>query len=238
MAGRHEEVLGKNGIEIVQTIWPVVEASEMRRTIAETGYWRGEATQLRKDGTRIPVEASSVVLRDQGGQIAGYISAIRDISDRKAAEARIRRHIDHLTALSEIDRAISSSFDLNFVLLKLLDHVTGQLGADAADILVLSPSTNMLEYAAGLGFRTAALEHTRLSLGERHAGMVALERRTLHLTDLLAHPSDFVRSPDFRSEGFDTYFGLPLIVKGRVVGVLEVLQTQSPWVRIRNGLIF
>ncbi len=52
-----DDVLGANGVELLQTEWPEVDAGEMRRTIAETGYWRGEATQLRKDGTRIPVEA-------------------------------------------------------------------------------------------------------------------------------------------------------------------------------------
>ena len=236
-----DDVLGANGVDLLRTEWADVDAGEMRRSIAEAGHWRGEATQLRKDGTRIPVEVSSIVLRDQAAQITGYISAIRDITDRKAAESRIKRHIDHLTALSEIDRAISSSFDLKFVLLKLLAHVTGQLGADAADILVLDPSTNMLDYAAGLGFRTAALQHTRLHLGERHAGMVALERRTLHLTNLLAHTSDFVRSPEFISEGFDTYFGLPLIVKGKVVGVLEVfkrgpLAADQEWLDFLNTL--
>ena len=47
-----EEVLGRDGLEIVRTEWPAAEAKEMRRTIAETGDWRGEASQQRKDGTR------------------------------------------------------------------------------------------------------------------------------------------------------------------------------------------
>ena len=81
-----EEVLGQNGLEIVRTEWPTLKADEMRRTIAETGLWRGEATQARKDGRRIPVEISSLVVRDGSGQITGYISVNRDITERKQAE--------------------------------------------------------------------------------------------------------------------------------------------------------
>lgn len=94
---RAEEVLGQNGVEILQTHWPQEEANEMRREIAESGRWRGEATQLRKDGTRIPVEVSSMVLRDEHGQITGYVSVNRDITERKKAEA----HINDLLALNE-----------------------------------------------------------------------------------------------------------------------------------------
>jgi PAS domain S-box-containing protein len=83
------EVLGQNGLELIRTEWPAAETEEMRRTIAEVGHWRGEATQQRKDGTRIPVEVSSMVLRDPSGRITGYISLNRDISERKRAEEEI-----------------------------------------------------------------------------------------------------------------------------------------------------
>ncbi len=156
-----------------------------------------------------------------------FVAVFENITERKRAEANARRHIDHLMALSEIDRAISSSFDLHFVLFKLLAHVTGQLGVDATDILVLNASTDTLEYATGIGFRTTAFQHTRLRWGQGFAGTAALERRTVQATNLRTHQTDLLRSPNFKSEEFDAYFGLPLIVKGKVLGVLEVFQ-RSP----------
>jgi PAS domain S-box-containing protein len=85
-----EEVLGKFGLDITQTEYPGVDKAEMLRTIAEVGRWRGEATQVHKDGTRIPVEISSMVLRDETGRITGYVSVNRDITERKRAEAALR----------------------------------------------------------------------------------------------------------------------------------------------------
>ncbi|MBI5951151.1 MAG: PAS domain S-box protein [Chloroflexi bacterium] len=91
-----EEVLGRNGLELLRTEWPQKDAEVMRSTIAETGRWRGEATQLRKDGTRIPVEVSSMVLRDESGQITGYVSVNHEITERKQAEEALARQAEDL----------------------------------------------------------------------------------------------------------------------------------------------
>jgi PAS domain S-box-containing protein len=93
-----EEVLGRNGLGILRTEWFGVDADRMRRTIAETGRWRGEVTQTRKDGTRISVELSAIALRDESGQITGYVSVNRDISERKRAEEALQRSRDQLRA--------------------------------------------------------------------------------------------------------------------------------------------
>jgi PAS domain S-box-containing protein len=84
-----EEVIGQSGLEIMRTEWPAQDADEMRQSIAETGRWRGEATQIRKDGSHFPVEISSMVLYDDQGQVSGYVSVNRDITERKRMEHTI-----------------------------------------------------------------------------------------------------------------------------------------------------
>ena len=81
-----EEVLGRSSLEIVQTEDGSKDKDEMLRTIAKAGRWQGEVTQVRKDGTRIPVEVSSIVLQDENNQIVGYASVNRDITERKRIE--------------------------------------------------------------------------------------------------------------------------------------------------------
>ena len=94
-----EEVLGRDGTEILHTEWPLVQAEEMRRKIDETGHWFGEATQVRKDGTRISVEISSLVLRNDSGHIMGYVSANREITERKRIEEELRETNEYLENL-------------------------------------------------------------------------------------------------------------------------------------------
>lgn len=101
-----EEVLARNGLEVLQTEWPQADAELMRRMIEETGRWRGEATQLRKDGTRIPVEVSSMVLCDENGQVTGYVSVNRDITDRKRTEEALR---ERTSELEELNRELARS---------------------------------------------------------------------------------------------------------------------------------
>jgi HD-GYP domain-containing protein (c-di-GMP phosphodiesterase class II) len=130
--------------------------------------------------------------------------------------------LDQLQALHRIDQAIAGSMDLRTTLNVLLENVLTQLKADAASVLLFNPRLQMLEYAAGRGFRTSLVQTTHLRLGESFAGRVALERRAVQADD----PSRIQESRQFASlwsgEGFAAYYGLPLIAKGHVEGVLEV----------------
>ena len=150
------------------------------------------------------------------------------------------RRLSQVQGLREIDRAIAGSFDLQITLNVVIEQVLAQLKVSAVDILLLNADTNRLEYAAGRGFYTSALKHTRLSLGQSYAGRVALERRTLVITDL-KEADEFDRSPFLANEGFETYCGVPLVVKGKVVGVLEIfhrdpLQANVEWLDFLEAL--
>lgn len=159
---------------------------------------------------------------DSGEQLRQVVVTFADISDIKCAEERIRRHLEHLTALVEIDRAINFSFDLNLSLTTLLTHVIIQLGVDAADVLLFDPASRTLEYVAGRGFHTKAIEHARQSLGEGYAGRAAQERSIVHVPDLAKEHDSFLRKMLLAGEDFVSYHGVPLIAKGQVMGVLEV----------------
>lgn len=151
----------------------------------------------------------------------------RDVTRCHETESRLRRQMQQLSALRSIDLAIVSGLDLNLLLSMVLEQVAGLLGIDAASVLLLNPRTNLLEFVSGRGFRSNVLRHTHLKLGEGCAGRVALERRLIHVPDLAANRMDFMDSPLFAGEGFVSYYGVPLIAKGRVLGVLEIFQ-RSP----------
>jgi len=84
------------------------------------------------------------------------------------------------------------------------------------------------------------LQHTRLRVGEGHAGRAAFERRTLQVPDL-SQSQDFARSPLLSREGFIAYVGVPLIAKGQVKGVLEIfhrapLHANEEWLNFLETL--
>jgi PAS domain S-box-containing protein len=164
---------------------------------------------------------------DGSGRLRHVVVMFTDISDIKCADERIRRHLEHLTALVDIDRAINFSFDLNLSLTTLLTHVIVQLGVDAADVLLFNPASRTLEYVAGRGFHSKAIEHARQPLGEGYAGRAALGRSIVHIPDLAKEHDNFLRRILLAGENFVGYHGVPLIAKGQVVGVLEVFQRSA-----------
>ncbi len=132
------------------------------------------------------------------------------------------RRLEQLRALRAVDQAISSSRDMRLTLNILLTHTISQLGMDAADVLLLSPGSNLLELAAGLGFHTLLLES--VSMSDSIAGRAIMEHRSVTMLDL--ETAMLRETPQigkfWKEEGFACYWCVPLIVKGEVKGVLEV----------------
>lgn len=218
-----DEVIGKTvwdlfllpgDIEPVKAVFENLKAGIFPNT--HENYW------VARDGSRRLISWANSILLDPDGSVKYIIGTGIDITEHRQAEEQTKRRLQRLAALREIDRAIAGSMDLHLSLKTVLDQACAQLHVDAADVLLLDPHTQTLEYAAGYGFRTGALQFTRLRLGQGHAGQAGLQRQVVHIPDLRNHTTDFLRSPLLASEGFITYFGVPLIAKGQVKGVLEV----------------
>jgi len=143
------------------------------------------------------------------------------VENARLLEETLRR-LERLSTLRQIDQVITSSLDLRVILNFLLGHIMQQLKVDAATVLLYQPELQSLEFIAGLGFRTRALQSTNLRLGQGFAGQAALEQRIVQVSDLSQMQTGFLRSPEFHNEGFVTYVGVPLIAKGKIIGVLEI----------------
>jgi PAS domain S-box-containing protein/putative nucleotidyltransferase with HDIG domain len=194
----------------------------------------------RPDGTIAFIEVKpSMILKT--GQIAGTQGVMRDITERKVAEERIKRQLEHLTAMSAIDQVIMANFDLKLSLSEILAHVIKELGVDAADILILEPNSLMLEFGAERGFHTKAVRKVQIRLGESHAGQAALERQLVQIPNLKDETDKAFLTTHLAGEGFVSYYGMPLIAKGQVKGVLEILnrstlEPDAEWLNFLNTL--
>ncbi len=187
------------------------------QTIGE--LWIGRRTDINDDDVRL--------LTAIGNMVAG---AVHRVTLYEEAERRLHR----IAALQAVDLAISESLDLRVSLNVFFDQITAQLGVDAAAVLLLDPQTHTLKYAAGRGFRTPAIASSHLRLGEDYAGRAALKRHIVHVPNLAETGSDFVHTSLLKNERFVAYYGVPLIAKGQVKGVLEIfhrapLSPDSEW---------
>ena len=152
---------------------------------------------------------------------------VRDITVRKQAENQVQLQLQRMSVLNEIDQAISSRLDIRLSLEFLLGGVLTQLGVDAASIMLLNTSNQMLEYCAGKGFRTQAIRQSRLRIGEGLLGQIGNERKVIHVSNLAGEGDRFKRAELLKQEEFVEYYGIPLIAKGLLKGVLEIFN-RSP----------
>ena len=233
---RFTELYGYTPEEVIGKVTPRILKSGVQNTEFYAQFWKtilqnelvsGEVVNRTKDGKLVFIEETVNPFLDDDDNVAGFLAIQRNVTERKQAEENVRRKLSHLKALREIDVAIASNFAMQINLSVLLKHTISELGIDAADILILSPNLNTLEYAAGHGFRTNVIEKTALNVGDGYAGQVVAQRILVQIEDLHQKRHDFARTDLLIKEEFVSYFGVPLIAKGLVKGVLEVFH-RSP----------
>jgi putative nucleotidyltransferase with HDIG domain len=146
-----------------------------------------------------------------------------------------------LTALSEIDKAISSSFDLKTSLSTLLNHVVGQLGIDAADVLLFDANSLVLDRVVERGFHSKRNKRAKPRLDKSHAGQAIMDHEIVKIEDITAQQSDELLTSIAKTEHFVSYYAVPLMAKGYTKGVLEIfkrtrLEPDEEWLDLLNTL--
>jgi response regulator RpfG family c-di-GMP phosphodiesterase len=151
-----------------------------------------------------------------------------------------QRQVKRLTTLRDIDAAIASSLDLRLILNILMDQTINHLNVDAVDIGLYQPDIQGLTYLASTGFQSPSPTRPVVHLGEGLAGRVIARQSVMHVTDL-QNASEARNEMLIRREGFVTYIGIPLIVKGQIKGIFEVfhrapLSPTADWMEFLHTL--
>ncbi len=179
---------------------------------------------------QLPRELTTADMR-----ILNTLSEIVGIAiQRMRLHEQTRQQLQRARALHEIDTVIAASFDMSITLDIFLKNVLAQLHVDAASIFLMHVHSRTLDFTAGKGFRIPGIEQLHLSLNEGYAGRVAFKKCIIHYADLLAENISSAYTQLIKNEGFVSYYGVPLIVKGEVIGVLEIfnrtpLKTDAEW---------
>jgi PAS domain S-box-containing protein/putative nucleotidyltransferase with HDIG domain len=236
------EVMNRSADEVLKFGLSREQLTKAQELLKNMSSFRSERIHARKNGQLIYVEEDTIALADEQGKITGYVSVNRDITERKLAEIQIQRQLEQLSALRNIDQAIISNINLHFTLNTILSEVRKQLQVDAADIFLLNSGGDMLEYAAGQGFRTRSMETGPIPVGESLAGRAVMERHTVMIENLNEHPNAPFLATAWAAENFIFYCGVPLMTKASIQGTLEIfhrssLQPNRDWLDFLDTLV-
>jgi phosphoserine phosphatase RsbU/P len=124
-----------------------------------------------------------------------------------------------LRDIEAVTDAALSRLDEQALLNALLERVKGVLRADTAAVLLLDQSASRLVATAASGIEEEVRQGVRVPLGAGFAGRVAASREPVILTHV-DHTT--VRNPLLVDRGIKSLLGVPLLVGGKVIGVLHV----------------
>jgi two-component system, cell cycle sensor histidine kinase and response regulator CckA len=101
-----EETLGRSA-EFLRAPEEKHKIADYLRAVESGADWVGEITNIRRDGTTYPVEATISPIYGRNGELLGYVSCERDISAKKKLQEEIVSQRDYgLGILHSIDSAV------------------------------------------------------------------------------------------------------------------------------------
>jgi PAS domain S-box-containing protein len=184
-----------------------------RQAVAGTADYDTEFRVIWPDASLHILAARATVVKDDRGQPTRIIGTCWDVTDTKQRE--------HLALLgSEVGDALTSLKPLGERLQLCAEALVHQLDAALARIWTLNTKDNCLEMRASAGLHT----HTdglrsRIPLGQYKIGRIAQDARLRFSNNVAAEP-DVDDQEWVRRHGLVGFVGHPLVVEGRVVGVM------------------
>ena len=157
---RQDEVIGKSVISLVSSGDSLRQYQVIRLELENTGTWRGELIETRKNGELYPQWLQLNVVRDAHGQVSHIVGFFADLSSRREAEERLRylSHYDELTGLanrslfkarlheaSQRARQSGRSIALLHVDLDRFKLLNDSLGHEVADQLLRQVSRRLVQ---------------------------------------------------------------------------------------------
>jgi PAS domain S-box-containing protein len=175
----------------------------------EGTHFIGERRHRRKDGSLVDVEVSSSVISYGGGKALCVI--VHDITERKRSAERLQRSLDALLGLYEAGQILSSSLEREEIGSRLLEIASRVSNLTTAVISIPDEEGELRIW------RSSGLEGLwRLARFAPEA--VAARQRVL---ETRKYQAVRLQQPGDADESQLVSLNLPLLVRGRLIGVLE-----------------
>lgn len=178
----------------------------------------------RPDGTRLWFMPHPTPLFDDTGELIGGINMLVDITERKAAEARIHSDAEALTKLNQLSSRLWNMQSLREGLDEMLAATMELLGADFGNIQILDTSRGVLLIEAQQGFQKEYLDYFReVSANDGSACGRALRSGQRIVVEDVEADLDFVPMIQIlRNAGFRAVQSTPIIAHdGRPLGMIS-----------------
>jgi PAS domain S-box-containing protein len=151
---------------------------------ALTGKYEGEGWRVRKDGSRFWANVTMHAIRDPLGRLLGFAKVTRDMTEKRAAEERLRQ-AQKMEAIGQLTGGVAHDFN------NLLTVIGGNLETLQRRLAARedAPLQRLANSAALAASRAAVLTHQLLAFSRRQP----LEPKSISPNTLITGMSDMLR---------------------------------------------
>ena len=220
LRGRHTRLFGsgKQSRAFYQELWDTVGAGRV---------WSGDLVNRRKGGAEYHEHMSINPVPSPGGKVTHFVAVKQDITERRAAEARIHAlnedlevQLDRIVALHAIDQVITRGLDLHAGLASFADIARANLGVDALWVDLHDPESDTVELLEMRGWREPPEPGFRLPVASTLVGKAVSEERALVLHSRNEILERFPHDQRLAREGFEVFGAVPMVARGTLHGGL------------------
>ena len=135
--------------------------------------------------------------------------------------------LERLLTCIEFSKTLVSAYDMETLLTAVLERIEALIPAGNWSLLLVDRQTQELSFAVVVGVDPERLKGIRLKIGEGIAGTVAETGKPIFIPDVNNDPRFSARADS--ATGFDTrsIIAFPLLVRGEVIGVFEVINVED-----------
>jgi len=135
--------------------------------------------------------------------------------------------LERLLAAIEFSKELVSAYDMETLLSAVLERIRLLLPAENWSLLLLDPQTQELYFAVTVGLDPESVKNIRLHPGEGIAGVVAQSGKPIFIPEVDKDPRFAARVDAVTGFGTRSIIALPLVVRGEVIGVIEVINVED-----------